>query len=162
QASGCEKRRADIAGEQGVAATAVGLGDAIGLDERVDGEAACAVEPALVGGACERLQEPEAVARGAVAKAVALLVPVGACPPDQLGAREQEVLVEVVPGAGEDAGSARAPLETGDLPAWRPRPVGQAVLADRVATEDSSGLGAERVLGLETPQGQRVARSAVE
>jgi len=128
----------------------------------MDGEAAGALEPVLVVGTCERLQEGEAVARGSVAEAVAFLVAVGARPPDQLGARKQEVLVEVVPGAGEDAGRARAPLETGDLPTWRPRPVGQAVLPDRVASEDSCGRGAERVVGLETTQGQRVARSAVE
>jgi hypothetical protein len=50
------------------------------------GELPRAPEPALVARACERLEEREAVARGAVAEAVALLVAVGAGSPDQVGA----------------------------------------------------------------------------
>src|SRR5436190_20092632 len=99
----------------------------------MDGEAACTLEPALVACARERLQEREAVARGAVAEAVALLVAVGARLPDQLGACEQQVLGEVVPGAGEDAGRAGAPLErdgavsrTHERATSRSRPVREA------------------------------------
>ena len=42
---------------------------------------------------------------------VAFLVAVRACPPDQLGTGDKEVLIDVIPGAGEDARSAGAPLE---------------------------------------------------
>src|SRR5438105_15826770 len=98
EAGGREERCADITGEEGVATAAVRLGDPLGLGERVDAEAARALEPALVAGALERLQEREAVAGGAVAEAVAFLVAVGARPPDQLGAREQGLLVSVVRG----------------------------------------------------------------
>ena len=76
----------------------------------MDGEAAGAFEPALVAGAGERLQEGEAVARCAVAEPVALLILVGACAPDELGAGEHEVLVQVVPGTCHDSRSARAEL----------------------------------------------------
>jgi hypothetical protein len=93
---------------------------------------------------------------------------VGARSPDQFGAREQEVLVEVVPGAGDDTGSPRAPLETdasaaagiGELRARRAGPIREAVLAEGVASKDSGGLG-DRVVGLEATQGERVAGGAV-
>jgi hypothetical protein len=55
-------------------------------------ESACALEPALVAGALERSQERVAVAGRAVADRRALLVSVRACLPDELGAREQQVL----------------------------------------------------------------------
>jgi hypothetical protein len=48
------------------------------------GELPRAPEPALVARACERLEEREAVARGAVAEVVALLVAVAAGSPDQV------------------------------------------------------------------------------
>ena len=51
----------------------------------MDGEAARAVEPPLVAGARERLEEREAITRGTVAEAVALLVAVRARTPDELG-----------------------------------------------------------------------------
>ena len=82
------------------------------------GEAPRTLEPALVAGARERLQEREAVTRGAVAEAVALLVAVGAGPPDQLGAREQEVVVELLPGAADDTRRAGTPLQTDPAVSW--------------------------------------------
>src|SRR5215218_3765197 len=112
EASRSEQSGTDIAGPERVTAAAVRSAEPLGLAERVDGEAPRAPEPALVARACERLEEREAVARGAVADAVSLLVAVGAGPPDQLGAGEQQLLVEILAGAGEDAGSAGAPLET--------------------------------------------------
>ena len=52
------------------------------------GESTGALEPALVAGARERLEKGEAIAGGAVAESVALLVPVSARTPDELGAGE--------------------------------------------------------------------------
>src|ERR687895_1457321 len=104
----------------------------------MDGEPPRAPEPALVARACERLEEREAVARGAVAEAMALLVAVGAGSPDQLGAGEQQFLVEILPGAGDDTRRAGAPLETDstipsshELRTWFARPVREAAFAER-------------------------------
>src|SRR6476646_2545169 len=83
-----EQGGADVSVEERVAPAAVRSGDPLRLGEGVDGEAARPLEPALVAGARERLEEREAVSRGAVAEAVALLVPVGARTPDELGAGE--------------------------------------------------------------------------
>src|SRR5215210_3815530 len=120
EASRGEEGGAEVACPERVTATTVRSVEALDLAERVDGEAAGALEPALVAGARERLQEREPVARGAVADAVALLVAVGAGPPDQLRAGEQEFLVEILPGAGEDTRGAGAPLEA-DPTIPRPR-----------------------------------------
>src|SRR5262249_19700776 len=92
EAGGGEKCGADVAGEERVAAPAVCGCDPLRLGERVDSEAAGAFEPALVASTRECLEECEAVARGAVAETVAFLVSVGACLPDQLGTRDQELL----------------------------------------------------------------------
>src|ERR1043166_4145161 len=73
-----KERGADVAGEERVAAAAVRSRDPFCLGECMHREAARAFEPALVAGAREGLQEPEAVPRGAVAKAVALVVAVRA------------------------------------------------------------------------------------
>src|SRR4051812_502116 len=89
EAGGSEERRADVAREEGVPAAAVRGREPLRLVERVQGEAPRAVGPALVAGARERLEEREAVARGAVAETVALLVAVRAGLPDHLGARDQ-------------------------------------------------------------------------
>src|SRR5439155_16909494 len=130
-----KERGAVVAGEQRVAAATVRGGDPLGLCERVHGEAARALEPALVAGARERLEEREAVAGRAVAETVALFVAVRTRPPDQLGACKQQLFVEVVPRAGEDAGRAGAPLETDptvsgprELRTPRSGPVGEAAL----------------------------------
>src|SRR5439155_20613229 len=94
-------------------------------------------------------------------------VTVSACLPDQLRAGEQQLLVEILPGAGEDPRRARAPLEAdpaaGDSELWtrRARPVGGPVLAERVAGEHVRRLGGERVVRLEPEQGERVACGAV-
>src|SRR5438034_2230852 len=147
EAGGGEHRGADVSVEERVAAAAVRGGDPFRLCERVEGEASGAFEPALVAGAGERLQKREAVARGAVAEPVALLILVGACAPDELGAGEHEVLVQVVPGACHDTGSARAELETDPTVTWplelRARhagPVGEAILAERMSREDGRAL----------------------
>ena len=66
---------------------------------------------ALVASARERLQEREAIARRTVAETVAFLVLVGARVPDELGAGEYEVLVEVVRRAVDYTRRAGAPLE---------------------------------------------------
>src|SRR5204863_4015072 len=122
-------------------------GKALRLDERVEGETPGALEPALVAGARERLQEREAVPRRAVADPVPLLVAVRAGLPDQLGALEQELFVEILPGAGQDPGSSRAPLESDpavgadELRTRRAGPVGEAALPKRGAGEHGRGLG---------------------
>ena len=74
EAGGGEERSADVAGEERVAAAAVRGRDPLRLGERVDGEAPGTFEPELVAGARECLEEREAVARAAVAEAVAFLV----------------------------------------------------------------------------------------
>src|SRR5437763_14016964 len=112
EAGGGKECRAGVTGEERVAAPAAPPGGPLRLGERVHSEAAGAYEPALGAGACERFEKCVPVARRAMAEAVALLVAVGACPPDQLGACDEEVLVDVIPGAGKDARSAGAPLET--------------------------------------------------
>src|SRR5436190_717513 len=81
-----EESSADVARPERVPATAVRRAKALDLAERVDREAARTLEPELVGGERKGLQEREAVPRGAVADAVALLVAVRARSPDQLGA----------------------------------------------------------------------------
>ena len=110
EARGGEERGADVSVEERVAAAAVRGGDPLRLGECVDGELAGPLEPAFVAGACERLEEREAVTRSAVAEAVALLVPVRARTPDELGAGEQKVLVEILPSTGDDTRRAGAPL----------------------------------------------------
>src|SRR5690349_2327552 len=162
QAGRGKERGADVAGEERVAAAATCGRDPVGLPERVHGDAARAFEPALVAGAREGLQEPEAVPRGAVAEAVALLVSVCAGLPDQLCSREHKLLVEVVPRAGEDAGGSGAPLQALRLPGRRAGPVGEAVLSGCIAREDSGGLAGKRLVRLDPEQCERVARGAVQ
>ena len=93
----------------------------------------------------------------------------GARTPDELGAGEQEVLVEIVPGAGDDTWRAGAPLETDpavswprELRAWRAGPVGEAVLAERVSRENGRALARDGSVWLETEQSECVSRDAVE
>src|SRR4051794_12500125 len=82
------------------------------LFERVHCERARPREPELVLRALESLQQAVPVARGAVAEAGALFVRLerpGV--PDEAGAPEKQVLVEVGRRRGEDAGRAVAPLQ---------------------------------------------------
>ena len=53
EARGGQERGGDVAGEERVAAAAIRGGDPFRLGEGVDGEAAGALEPALVAGACD-------------------------------------------------------------------------------------------------------------
>src|SRR4029079_13616642 len=85
QARSCEERDADAPGEEGVPAWRLRL-----MCERVDGEPAPPLEPALVPGALEGLQERVPVPGGAVAEARALLRAGRASPPRQLGAGGQQ------------------------------------------------------------------------
>jgi hypothetical protein len=78
----------------------------------MDREPSRALEPEVVAGARERLEEGEAVAGSAVANAMTLLVAVRAGLPDQLGGCEQQLFVEVLRGAGDDTRRTGAPLET--------------------------------------------------
>jgi hypothetical protein len=75
----------------------------------VDREAPGSIEPHLVAGAGERLEEREAVACGAVAEAVTLVVAMGSREPDELGAGENELFVEIVPCAREAPGQLARP-----------------------------------------------------
>ena len=79
------------------------------------------------------------------------------------------LFVEVIPGAGDDAGGAGARLEADPAVArprelWtrRPGPVGEAVLVERVPGEHGCGLAREGMVRLEPEQGERVASSAVQ
>ena len=108
EASRSEEGGTDIAGPERVTAAAVRSAEPLGLAERVDGEPPRALEPALVAGALEGLQERVAVARGAVADAGALLVAVRPGLPDCLRSGEQKLLVEVRRRRLDDAGRARA------------------------------------------------------
>src|SRR5205085_10937837 len=92
-----------------------------------------------------------------------------ACLPDELGPGEQEVLIEVVPRAGEDTGGTGAPLETDstisrahERTAGSSRPVGQAVRTHRVPGENRCGLAREAIVRLEAEQGKRVSGCAVQ
>src|SRR5262245_32276801 len=104
-----------------------------------------------------------------MAETVALLVAVGAGLPDQLRSRDDEVLVEVIPGAGEDTRRAGAPLETDSTvsPANErttgcSRPVGETVLGDRLPGENGRGLGRKRLIGLDANQRACVAGGTVQ
>jgi hypothetical protein len=120
EASRSEEGGTDIAGPERVTAAAVRSAEPLGLAECVDGEAASTLERAVVARARERLKKCEPVARRAVTDAVALPVAVGTRPSGQFGSGEKQVFIEVLPGAGEDTGSAGAPLET-DPTISRPR-----------------------------------------
>src|SRR6185312_12663223 len=105
-AVGGVERDADVAGEQRVARR-----HPVDLLERMYRKAPRTTEPALVAGALERLEKRVAVAGGAVADVRSLLVAVRPGAPDQLCGREQEILVEVVPGRDDDPRRSGAPLE---------------------------------------------------
>src|SRR2546423_4008559 len=136
EAGGDEERSGGAAGDERVAA-----GQAADLSERVKGEGARAIEPQLVLRSLECGEQPEAVARRAVTDSVAFLRSGRPCSPDELGAGEQELLVEVVARGGDDARRARAPLELA-LTA----PVGEPVLMRRGAREGGCGVGAQRLV----------------
>src|SRR5207244_4379273 len=106
EAGGGVEGGAGTAGEEGVAA-----GQVRGLCESVNREATCAIEPHLVLRALERGEQREAVARGAVADPVPFLGAGRACSPDELGAGEQQLLVDVIAGGGDDSRRGRAPLK---------------------------------------------------
>src|SRR3982075_683708 len=99
------------------------------LRERVHRECARTLEPPFVAGAFERLQERVAVPRGAVTEAGAFLLGLRrSCFPDQLGTREQELLVEVAACLRDDSRRAVAPLQARrPVRADRGRPVRAAV-----------------------------------
>src|SRR5436190_9366081 len=161
EAGRSEERGPHVARPERVAAAAVHSSEPLGLVERVDGKPARAVEPALVAGAREGLEESEPVSRGAVADAVALLVAVGSGLPDELRAGEQQLLVEVLQGAGDDARSPRAPLQASGLATWCSRPVRKAVLADCMPRENCRRLTGKRLVRLEPEQGEGIARGTV-
>ena len=88
--------------------------------------------------------------------------------PDELGAGEQEVLVEILPGTGDDTRRAGAPLETDpvvswprELRAWRAGLVGEAVLAERMSRENGRALARDGIVQLEAEQSECVSRDAV-
>src|SRR5947208_173117 len=89
--AGSTRVHLDAAGVERVA-----VRQAVHLLERVHREGAGPFEPELVARARERFQKGVAVAGGAVAEAGALLLVVErACVPDELGALEQQLLVQV-------------------------------------------------------------------
>src|SRR5439155_12240262 len=169
EAGGREERGAEVTGEERVTALAACGRNAVRLSEGVDSEAAGAFKPEFVAGACECLEERKAVARGAVAEAVAFLVFVCAGLPDEFRAGEDEIFVEIVPRSRKDTWSASAPLETDPtiartrkLRARRARPVGETVLAGRVPCENGCGIACERFVLIESEQGKRVAGGTVK
>src|SRR5438270_8074237 len=127
-----EERRADPAREERVA-----VRQAVNLLERVHREGAGALEPELVARARERLKKAVAVAGSAVAEAGALLLVVErACVPDELGALEQQLLVQVPACVDDDSRRAVAPLEARlVVPPLGRRPVRATVLDDCGAGE---------------------------
>src|SRR5581483_2716590 len=156
QTGGGEQCRAYVAGEQRVAAAAVRHRDPLCLSERVDCEPARALKPELILRACECLEEREAVAGGSVTEAVALLVAMRAGSPDQIGRRQQQPLIEVVPRPRDDPRSAGAPLEanpTVPRPRERPTgcswPIGEAAVADCMSGKHGRGLASKCFVGLE-------------
>src|SRR5204862_8122600 len=100
------ERDPQTAGEQRVPA-----GRCLCLRERVDGEAAAPLEPELVAGALEGLQERISVPGSAVAETRAFLLAVRARVPGQLGTCDQELLVEVRRRGGDHPGRTVAPLQ---------------------------------------------------
>src|SRR5512133_1695461 len=116
----------------------------------MDGEASRALEPTLVIRTREGLQKREAVAGRAVAEAVTLLVAVGARLPRELGAREEQILVQVVHGCGDDSRGAVAPLQPDhgvvplESPARERRPSREPSFDDRFASENALRITPQR------------------
>ncbi len=168
EASRSEQRGADIAGPERVTAAAVCRAKSFGLAERMDREPPRSLEPAVVAGARERLEEGETVARSAVADAMTLLVAMRAGLPDQLGGSEQQFFVEVLPGAGGDTGRSGTPLEAdaalcvNELRTRRTGPVRETVLAEGSAGEHARRLSGKHVVRLEPEQRERIAGGAVK
>src|SRR3954453_18579837 len=158
ETGGCEQRRAEVAGEERVAAR-----PSLDLGERMDGEAAGPLEPALVAGALEDLQEGEPVAGRAVAGTRALPGRVGPRLPRELGACEQQLLVEIRRSGGDDPRRAVTPLQPNPAPAGRRRcpsrggrPVDQPVLDHGFAREHLGGLAPQRFAPLALGLQERV------
>src|SRR5829696_3238883 len=84
---GGEDRNAEVARPERV----VAVSTALHLTEGMDGEPPGAVEPLLVRRTLEHLQEGVAVAGGSVADGRALLRPVRARTPGELGAGQQQL-----------------------------------------------------------------------
>src|SRR5262245_726599 len=151
EAPGGEERDTQVAAEERVAAV-TDLGTRpLDLAERVDGEAAGSLEPTLVAGPLERLQEREAVTGGAVAEARAFLLAMRTGAPRQLGASEQELLGQVRRGRRDDPGRAVTPLQPDlvvrlKLATDMRGPGRHAVLDHGLALEHRSGLSGERVV----------------
>src|SRR5436190_6695037 len=120
----------------------------------MDGEPACALEPSFAACTGEGLQEREAVARGAVTEAVPLLVAVGAGPPRQLGAGEEQVLVQVIGSRSDHSRGAVAPLEPDDAVIALEavprdgRPGRESLFDNRLARENGRGVAPKRLAPL--------------
>jgi hypothetical protein len=82
------ERGAKVSRPQGLASVAVPTARGDDLGDDVDGEAPGALEPQLVGGAREQLQEREAVAGGPVTQPHALAQRTGG--PDELAAGQKQ------------------------------------------------------------------------
>ena len=132
------------------------------LPESVHGEAPSTLEPALVAGPGEGLQERVAVSRRAVAEAGALLGAVRSSPPRQLGPCEQQVLVEVLRSRRHHSGSAVAPLQPDlavarlEAPGRQRGPGRQSVYEDRLAGQDRRRLAPEVLVPLVVHLQERV------
>src|SRR5437773_11563278 len=96
-----------------------------------------------------------------------LLIAVRAGSPDQLGSSQQQLFVEVLPGAGDDTRRTGAPLEasvaicTSEPRTRRTGPVGETSLAEGRTGEHARRVSGKRVVWLETEQGKRIAGSTV-
>src|SRR4051794_5861289 len=88
-----KQRRSEVSCPQGVAAVAVVAAERRRLAGGVDGEPPGALQPHLVSGAREELEEREPVAGGPVAQSRALAERAGR--PGQLAAREQQRVQDV-------------------------------------------------------------------
>src|SRR4051812_18834194 len=136
EASRGEEGGSGASGEERAAA-----GHALSLRQSVHSEATRPFEPDLVLRPLERGKQREAVARGAMADPVPLLVARRTCLPDELCTSDEKLLVEIVARGGDDSRPARTPLELALA-----SPVREPVLTLRRARECGGGLGAQRLL----------------
>src|SRR6266480_6837378 len=120
----------------------------------MDGESPRTLQPLLVAGALERLEERVAVSGRPVTDARSFLEVRRARVPRKPGAGENQALEQVVGGCDDDAGAAGAPLNADltvrsrEVGTFARRPVRETVLDHRGTREQSGGLLRQRLASL--------------
>src|SRR5512133_393009 len=141
---------ARVSGRERVASAAVVHGCSLDLLDRVHGERARPVEPELVSGPLQELQECVAVAPGAVAEVRSF--PQGPRLPRQLAALDEELGKSGIAWrhGRERADDSRSPVtplcsDRGGLPGWleRRRPLSEAAYASSVLRDRRDGAPLE-------------------